>query len=97
MLITFTVDLAKYKEDNNKGFIAEVDLQYPEELHDLHNDYPLGPENVKVTKNVLSEYCTKISDNISTGLVYKLITTLGNKKKLCFTLQKLTIIYGSWP
>ena len=26
----------------------EVDLEYPRELHDLHSDYPLAPENVKV-------------------------------------------------
>ena len=24
--------------------ILEVDLEYPKELHDLHNDYPLAPE-----------------------------------------------------
>ena len=53
------IDLAKYKEDSEKGFILEVDLKYPEELHNLHNDYPLGPEKVKVTNKMLSKYCKK--------------------------------------
>ena len=26
----------------------EVDLEYPEDLHNLHNDYPLAPESVKI-------------------------------------------------
>ena len=35
------VDLTKYKENGKKGLILEVDLEYPQELHNLHNDYPV--------------------------------------------------------
>ena len=30
--------------------ILEVYLEYPKELHDLHNDYPLAPERIKIDK-----------------------------------------------
>ena len=30
--------------------ILEVDLEYPENLHELHNDYPLAPEQIMVNK-----------------------------------------------
>ena len=77
------INLATYKEDSKKGLILEVDLEYPRGLHDLHNDYPLGPEKVKVTENMLSNYCKKIKEkyNISIGQVHKLIPTLKNKEK----------------
>ena len=34
----------------NHSCILEVDLEYPKSLHDLHSDYPLAPEQVKVNK-----------------------------------------------
>ena len=77
------IDLGKYKADGKNGLILEVDLEYPQELHDMHNDYPVCPEKVKVSKNILSTYCKKIAEkhNISIGLVNKLIPTLRDKKE----------------
>ena len=35
------------------GYILKVDLEYPKEWHDLHNDYPLAPEKLEITQNML--------------------------------------------
>ena len=65
------LDLGKYKADGKKGLILEVDLEYPQELYKLHNDYPVAPEKLNVSNNMLSGYCKKIVEkcNISIGLV----------------------------
>ena len=34
----------------NYSCILEVELEYPRRLHDLHNDYPLAPEQIEVNK-----------------------------------------------
>ena len=84
------IDLGKYKPDGKKGLILEVDLEYPQELHDLHNDYPVGPEKLNVSNNMLSGYCKKIAEkyNISIGLVRKLIPTLKDKKEYVLHYRK---------
>ena len=77
------IDLGRYKKDGKKRLIPEVHLEYSKNLHELHNDYPITPEKVKVSKNMLSDYCKKIAKkyNISIGLVSKLIPTLREKKE----------------
>ena len=40
----------KLSDSEGTGCILEVDLEYPKELHDLHNDYPLAPELMEVNK-----------------------------------------------
>ena len=44
------------------GSFLEVELEYPEELHKLHNDFPLAPEKIAVSSNILSKHCKKIAD-----------------------------------
>ena len=63
------------------GYFLEVDFQYPDELHELHNDYPLAPEKLSVSSDMLSKYCKKIADQyeIKFGDVKKLIQNLSNK------------------
>ena len=65
-------------EDNKKGYILEVDLEYPTELHNLHNDYPCAPEKMSITKDMLSPYCKQILEKfgISIGQVSKLVPTV---------------------
>ena len=38
-------DTMNVSDKSPKGYILEVDLSYPKELHDLHSDFPLAPEN----------------------------------------------------
>ena len=87
------IDLGKYKADGKKGLIPEVDLEYPQELHDIHNDYPVAPEKVKVSNNMLSTYCKKIAEkyDISIGLVSKLIPTLRDKKEYVLHYRNLQL------
>ena len=52
--------LMQIKKDSSTGYILEVDLEYPQELHDIHNDYPLAPEKINIPKEWLSKYCLRI-------------------------------------
>ena len=50
--------IKNYDEDTDKGYILEVDVEYPKNLHDLHSDLPFLPERIKVDK------CNKLVCNL---------------------------------
>ena len=81
-------------ENSSIGYIL-VDLEYPDELHNLHNDYPLAPEKIEFTQNMLSKYCSDIANKygIKIGGVNKLVPNLRNKKYMLFITEIFSCIY----
>ena len=65
-------------EDSPIGYIVDCDLEYPSTLHDSHSDYPLAPEHLTVTKDMLSPFAQNI---VGQGWkpIQKLIPNLYNK------------------
>ena len=87
------LDSEKYKPDGKKGLILEADLEYQQELHNSHDDYPVAPEKIKVSNGMLSEYCKKIAEKykISIGQVNKLILTLRDKEECLLHYRNLQL------
>ena len=48
--------IMKMRPNSKKGWILEVDLEYPAYLHDAHNDYPLAPEKKSIKPQQMSKY-----------------------------------------
>ena len=44
------MEFSEMKNRENHSCILEVDLEHPRSLHDLHSDYPLAPEQIKINK-----------------------------------------------
>jgi len=76
------------RHDDDTGYILEVDLQYPVELHDSHSDLPLAPEHLKVTPDVLSAYSN--GDTNFRGQV-ALTPSLYDKTKYVLYLKNLPL------
>ena len=47
-----------YNENDKKGYISEVDVEYPKKLHELHSDLPFLPERMEINK------CNKLVSNL---------------------------------
>ena len=87
--------LNSISENGSIGYILEVDLEYPSELHEFHNDYPLAPEKLEISQNMLSNYCCNIANEyaIKTGGVNKLVLNLGNKSKYFVHYRNLQLYW----
>ena len=86
-------DAMLINEKSDIGYILEVDLEYPEELHKLHNDYPLAPEKLAVSNDMLSKYYKKFADKYErkVGNVKKFIPNLSNKTKYVLHYRNLQL------
>ena len=60
-------------ENTSTRCILKVDFEYTVELHALHKDYPLAPENFEIPYDMLLDHCKKIVDEygIKNGDVMK--------------------------
>jgi len=75
--------IMKMKWNAKEGWILEVDLEYPEELHDAHNSYLLAPEKKATDPRKMSEYQRRLIAEL--GLeppnTEKLVLTPEDKEK----------------
>ena len=46
------IDPKNFDLNNSKGCVLEVDLEYPKELRQLHNDYPLALDKIKIKREM---------------------------------------------
>ena len=86
-------DVYPIGENSSISYILEVDLEYPDELYKMHSDYPLAPEKLEISQNMLSNYSSNIANEygIEIGGVNKLVPNIGNKSKYCVYYRNLQL------
>ena len=86
-------DVNSFSKKSPIGCILKVELEYPDELHVLLNDYPSAPEKLAIFYDMLLDYCKRTADEygIKVGDVEKLILNLGNKTNYVFHYRNLQL------
>ena len=69
------------QDKQDLGYFFNVDLEYPKELHDLHDAYPLAPEHMEIKESMLSDHQRKLAKDLELKIGgNKLCLTLHDKK-----------------
>ena len=86
-------DLDNYTSNSSKGCVFGIDLEYPKELRELHNDYPLAPGKIEIKREMLSEYQLKIADlcNVPINNVKQFMPNFFDKKKYVLHYKNLKV------
>ncbi|XP_065198789.1 uncharacterized protein LOC135830431 [Sycon ciliatum] len=81
------------QDDSSPGYIVECDLEYPHELHEKHNDYPVAPERLSVNEDMLSPYQQELVDKLNSSGVdaLKLVPNLRDKTKYVLHYRNLKL------
>lgn len=75
-----TLNVMHVPDDSETGYILEVDLEYPDDLHDNHSDYPLAPENKIITEKMLYPHTLMLKEKLALkGNFSKLVPDLNAK------------------
>ena len=85
-------NLQEIDPEGPQGYIFEVDLEYPESLHDdrAHQNYPLAPENIEIDMSMWSDY-QKATFPARKGKTTKLTPNMFNKKNYVTHLRNLQL------
>ena len=89
-------DRNKYSRISSTGCVLEVDLEYPKELRELHNDYCVAPDKTEIKEIMLSKCQLMLADlnNIHIGTVKKLVLNFIVIKSMCFIMVIYNFIEG---
>lgn len=89
-----TYDWSQINTDGNYGYILEVDLHYPKNLHKKHDNFPLAPENIIIEYDNLSPYAKKALFNTTQNKKYsdiKLSATFHDRKNYVVHFKNLKL------
>ena len=93
--VDYTDQILETPAAANHGYILEVDLEYPASLHAEHNDYPLAPEQMAVTKDMMSPYQQKLVEDLELGAASfnckKLVPNLISKQRYVLHYRNLQL------